>query len=177
MDKLCLYFFSEEEYINFPKDFKTLKELISSYFLLSKRSIEEINFCYNNSDATLLSIKNENDYTLFRKKNINNLYLDAGNNYEIYDEFLLNKEKNDENEDVKRLNELTKKDEEFKKLYETKFKNEENEINEINKLLQDLQSRKIEILKHIKRNRQILDKEHQKIKTELTNLKRKLGMK
>ena len=72
---------------------------------------------------------------------------------------------------------MTKKDEEFKKIYETKFKNEENEINEINKLLQDLQSRKIEILKHIKRNRQILDKEHQKIKTELTNLKRKLGMK
>ena len=87
------------------------------------------------------------------------------------------KKKKEENEDIKRLNDLMKKDEEFNKLYETKFKKEESEIEDINKLIESLNSRKIEIIKHIKKNKQILENEHLKIKKELSELKQKLNIK
>ena len=177
MDKLILYFFTEEAYIDFPKSLQSLYELISFHFFLTKSNIKKLNICYNNIDSALLSIKNENDYKSFLKKNINNIFLDAGQNNEIYDEYLSRKEKKEENEDIKRLNDLMKKDEEFNKLYETKFKKEESEIEDINKLIESLNSRKIEIIKHIKKNKQILENEHLKIKKELSELKQKLNIK
>ncbi len=61
MDKLALYFFAEEQYIDFPNSLKSLQDLISKLFLLTKNNINKINICYNNIDSTLLSIKNEKD--------------------------------------------------------------------------------------------------------------------
>ena len=177
MDKLNLYFFSEEAFIDSPKTFQSLMQLISSTFFINENDFKKINICYNNIDSKLLSINDENDYKSFLKKNINNIYLDAGQNYEIYEEYLSQKEKINENEDIKRLNLLIKKDEEYKKLYETKFLKEQNELDEINRLIESLNSRKIEIIKHIKKNKQILENEHLKIKKELSELKQKLNIK
>ena len=177
MDKLNLYFFSEEAFIDSPKTFQSLVQIISSTFFINENDIKKINICYNNIDSNLLSINNENDYKSFLKKNINNIYLDAGQNYEIYEEYLSQKEKINENEDIKRLNLLIKKDEEYKKLYETKFIKEQNELNEINQLIESLNLAKADIIRSINKNKKLLENEHQKIKSELSELKLKLGMK
>ena len=177
MDKLNLYFFSEEAFIDSPKTFQSLMQLISSTFFINENDFKKINICYNNIDSKLLSINDENDYKSFLKKNINNIYLDAGQNYEIYEEYLSQKEKINENEDIKRLNLLIKKDEEYKKLYETKFIKEQNELNEINQLIESLNLAKADIIRSINKNKKILENEHQKIKSELSELKLKLGMK
>ena len=177
MDKLNLYFFSEEAFIDSPKTFQSLMQLISSTFFINENDFKKINICYNNIDSKLLSINDENDYKSFLKKNINNIYLDAGQNYEIYEEYLSQKEKINENEDIKRLNLLIKKDEEYKKLYETKFIKEQNELNEINQLIESLNLAKADIIRSINKNKKLLENEHQKIKSELSELKLKLGMK
>ena len=177
MDKLNLYFFSEEALIDSPKTFQSLMQLISSTFFINENDFKKINICYNNIDSKLLSINDENDYKSFLKKNINNIYLDAGQNYEIYEEYLSQKEKINENEDIKRLNLLIKKDEEYKKLYETKFIKEQNELNEINQLIESLNLAKADIIRSINKNKKLLENEHQKIKSELSELKLKLGMK
>ena len=177
MDKLNLYFFSEEAFIDSPKTFQSLIQLISSTFFINENDFKKINICYNNIDSKLLSINDENDYKSFLKKNINNIYLDAGQNYEIYEEYLSQKEKINENEDIKRLNLLIKKDEEYKKLYETKFIKEQNELNEINQLIESLNLAKADIIRSINKNKKLLENEHQKIKSELSELKLKLGMK
>ena len=175
MDKLALYFFAEEQYIDFPNSLKSLQDLISKLFLLTKNNINKINICYNNIDSTLLSIKNEKDYKSFLKKSINNIYLDAGQNYEIYEEFISQKEKKEENEDVKRFNELLKKEQETKKFYESEIKNGESELNDINKLLEDLNARKISIVNSINEAKKRYEKEKKKISDELSDLKQKLG--
>ena len=177
MDKLNLYFFSEEAFIDSPKTFQSLMQLISSTFFINENDFKKINICYNNIDSKLLSINDENDYKSFLKKNINNIYLDAGQNYEIYEEYLSQKEKINENEDIKRLNLLIKKDEEYKKLYETKFIKEQNELNEINQIIESLNLAKADIIRSINKNKKLLENEHQKIKSELSELKLKLGMK
>ena len=175
MDKLALYFFAEEQYIDFPNSLKSLQDLISKLFLLTKNNINKINICYNNIDSTLLSIKNEKDYKSFLKKSINNIYLDAGQNYEIYEEFISQKEKKEENEDVKRFNELLKKEQETKKFYESEIKNGESELNDINKLLEDFNARKISIVNSINEAKKKYEKEKKKISDELSDLKQKLG--
>ena len=175
MDKLALYFFAEEQYIDFPNSLKSLQDLISKLFLLTKNNINKINICYNNIDSTLLSIKNEKDYKSFLKKSINNIYLDAGQNYEIYEDFISQKEKKEENEDVKRFNELLKKEQETKKFYESEIKNGESELNDINKLLEDLNARKISIVNSINEAKKKYEKEKKKISDELSDLKQKLG--
>ena len=177
MDKLNLYFFSEEAFIDSPKTFQSLMQIISTTFFINENDFKKINICYNNIDSKLLSINDENDYKSFLKKNINNIYLDAGQNYEIYEEYLSQKEKINENEDIKRLNLLIKKDEEYKKLYETKFIKEQNELNEINQLIESLNLAKADIIRSINKNKKLLENEHQKIKSELSELKLKLGMK
>ena len=175
MDKLALYFFAEEQYIDFPNSLKSLQDLISKLFLLTKNNINKINICYNNIDSTLLSIKNEKDYKSFLKKSINNIYLDAGQNYEIYEEFISQKEKKEDNEDIKRYNELLQKEQETKKFYESEIKNGESELNDINKLLEDLNARKISIVNSINEAKKKYEKEKKKISDELSDLKQKLG--
>ena len=175
MDKLALYFFAEEQYIDFPNSLKSLQDLISKLFLLTKNNINKINICYNNIDSTLLSIKNEKDYKSFLKKSINNIYLDAGQNYEIYEEFISKKEKKEDNEDIKRYNELLQKEQETKKFYESEIKNGESELNDINKLLEVLNARKISIVNSINEAKKKYEKEKKKISDELSDLKQKLG--
>ena len=175
MDKLALYFFAEEQYIDFPNSLKSLQDLISKLFLLTKNNINKINICYNNLDSSILSIKNEKDYKSFLKKSINNIYLDAGQNYEIYEEFISQKEKKEDNEDIKRYNELLQKEQETKKFYESEIKNGESELNDINKLLEDLNARKISIVNSINEAKKKYEKEKKKISDELSDLKQKLG--
>ena len=176
MNKLGLYFFDEETFIDFPENLQSLKKLISIYFMLSEKSINEINLCYNNSDSSILSIQNEEDFNSFLKKNISNLYLDVGENNEIYEEYLEGKEGNTEKKDIKRLNELLSKDEEYTTNYKNKFKKEEDEIIEINKLIEELRQRKIQLVKYINKNKEAYEKEHKQIKDELTELQIKLGI-
>ena len=175
MDKLALYFFAEEQYVDFPNSLKSLQDLISKLFLLTKNNINKINICYNNLDSSILSIKNEKDYKSFLKKSINNIYLDAGQNYEIYEEFISQKEKKEDNEDIKRYNELLQKEQETKKFYESEIKNGESELNDINKLLEDLNARKISIVNSINEAKKKYEKEKKKISDELSDLKQKLG--
>ena len=175
MDKLALYFFAEEQYVDFPNSLKSLQDLISKLFLLTKNNINKINICYNNLDSSILLIKNEKDYKSFLKKSINNIYLDAGQNYEIYEEFISQKEKKEDNEDIKRYNELLQKEQETKKFYESEIKNGESELNDINKLLEDLNARKISIVNSINEAKKKYEKEKKKISDELSDLKQKLG--
>ena len=176
MNKLCLYFFDEEALIDFPKNLQTLKKLISIYFMLSEESISEINLCYNNSDSSVINIKNEEDFNSFLKKNISNLYLDVGQNSDIYEEYLEGKEGNSDKKYIKRLNELLSKDEEYTKNAKTKFKKEEDEIIEINKLIEELRLRKIELVKYINKNKEAYEIEHKQVRDELTQLQIKLGI-
>ena len=172
MNKLVLYFFDEEILIEFPKNLQTLKKLISIYFLLSEKSANDINLCYNNSDSSVIYIDNEEKYKSFLKKNITNLYLDPGTNSGIYEEYLEGKENDSKKKDLKRMNELLSKDEE----YQSKFKKEEEEILEINKLIDELRQRKIQLVKYINENKGNYEKEQQKIREELTDLQIKMGI-
>ena len=176
MSKLSLYFMDEEALIDFPKDFQSLKKQISLYFKIAENIINSINLCYNNSDSSILSIKNEQDFAVFLKKNITNLYLDISQNYDIYEQYLMEKEQNEDKGDLKKLNELILKDEEYEKLSQTKFKKEEEELKEINKLMEELTSRKIELIKYIKKNKDSFEKEHKKIKDEIVELQIKIGL-
>ena len=176
MSKLSLYFMDEEALIDFPKDFQSLKKQISLYFKIAENIINSIKLCYNNSDSSILSIKNEQDFAVFLKKNIANLYLDISQNDDIYEQYLMEKEQNGDKSDLKKLNELILKDEEYEKLSQTKFKKEEEELKEINKLMEELTSRKIELIKYIKKNKDSFEKEHKKIKEEIVELQIKIGL-
>ena len=176
MNKLSLYFMDEEAIIDFPKDFQSLKKQISLYFKIAENIINSINLCYNNSDSSILSIKNEQDFAVFLKKNITNLYLDISQNYDIYEQYLMQKEQSGDKSDLIKLNELILKDEEYEKLSQTKFKKEEEELKEINKLMEELTSRKIELIKYIKKNKDSFEKEHKKIKEEIVELQIKIGL-
>ena len=70
MDRIILYFFSEEANIDIPKTFQSLQKIISSNFFMDENNIKKINICYNNVDSKLLSINNESDYKSFLKKGI-----------------------------------------------------------------------------------------------------------
>jgi len=96
----------EEILIDFPKDLQCLKKQISLYFKITENIINSINLCYNNSDSSILSIKTEQDFAIFLKKNISNLYLDISQNYDIYEQYLLSKDQNGDKSDLKKLNEL-----------------------------------------------------------------------
>ena len=176
MNKLSLYFLDEELNIDFPSNYQNLKKQISLYFKLTDALINCINLCYNNSDSKVLSIKNEEDFTSFLKKNICNLYLDIGPNFDIYEEYLKEKEENGDTNDLKRLNELLLKDEEYTKLSPNKFKKEEDEIKEINKLMEELRSRKAILENNIKKNKESFENEHKKIKEEIVELQIKMGL-
>ena len=169
-----LYFFDEEVFIDFPKTLQDLKRIISIYFFLKEESVNNINLCYNDKDSTLLSIESQKDYNLFLKKNIVNLYLVSDN--EIYEEYLEEKENNTEKKDIKKLNELLEKDEEYSELIKSKFKKEEDEILEINKLIEELRKRKIELVKYINKNKDIYQKEQIKIREEIADLQIKIGV-
>ena len=174
MNKLALYFFDEEIFIDFPKTLQDLKRIISIYFFLKEESVNNIKLCYNDKDSTLLSIESQKDYNLFLKKNIVNLYLVSDN--EIYEEYLEEKENNTEKKDIKKLNELLEKDEEYSELIKSKFKKEEDEILEINKLIEELRKRKIELVKYINKNKDIYQKEQIKIREEIADLQIKIGV-
>ena len=176
MNKLSLYFLDEELNIDFPKNLQNLKNQISQNFKLTDALINSIDLCYNNSDSKILSIKNDEDFTSFLKKNIYNLYLDIGPNFDIYEEYLKEKEGNEDANDLKRLNELLLKDEEYTKISPTKFKKEEDEIKEINKLMEELRSRKTILENNIKKNKENFEKEHKKIKDEIVELQIKMGL-
>ena len=176
MSKLSLYFMDEEALIDLPKNFQSLKQQISQYFKFTENIINSLNLCYNNSDSSILSIKNEKDFDTFLKKNINNLYLDISQDFDIYEQYLMAKEPNEDKNDLKKLNELILKDEEYEKLSQNKFKKEEEELKEINRLMEELTSRKIELIKYIKKNKDIFEKEHKKIKDEIVELQIKLGI-
>ena len=88
----------------------------------------------------------------------------------------MEKEQNGDKSDLKKLNELILKDEEYEKLSQTKFKKEEEELKEINKLMEELTSRKIELIKYIKKNKDSFEKEHKNIKEEIVELQIKIGL-
>ena len=173
MNKLALYFFDEESFIDYPETLDKLKKLISIHFFISQKTINNINICYNDKDSTLMSIDNECDFISFLNKKITNLYLVSDN--DAYEEYLEKKENNAEKKDIKKLNELLKKDEEYSKLIKSKFKKEENEILEINKLIEELRKRKIELVKYINKNKGILEEEHNKIREEINELQHKIN--
>ena len=50
-------------------------------------------------------------------------------------------------------------------------------MNEINQLIESLNLAKADIIRSINKNKKLLENEHQKIKSELSELKLKLGMK
>ena len=176
MSKLSLYFMDEEALIDFPKNFQSLKKQISLFFKITENNINSLNICYNNSDSSILSIKNEQDFDIFLKKNITNLYLDISQNFDTYEQYLIAKEKNGDKNDLQKLNELILKDEEYEKLSQTKFKKEEEELKEINRLMEELTSRKIELIKYIKKNKEIFEKEHRAIRDEIVELQIKIGI-
>lgn len=173
MNKLALYFFDEESFIDYPETLDKLKKLISIHFFISQKTINNINICYNDKDSTLMSIDNECDFISFLNKKITNLYLVSDN--DAYEEYLEQKENNAEKKDIKKLNELLKKEEECSKLIKSKFKKEENEILEINKLIEELRKRKIELVKYINKNKGILEEEHNKIREEINELQHKIN--
>ena len=162
MNKLSLYFLDEELYIDFPKNLQNLKKQISSNFNLTDALINCINLCYNNSDSKILSIKSEEDFNSFLKKNIC--------------KYLKEREENGDANDLKRLQELILKDEEYTKLSPNKFKKEEDEIKQINKLMEELRTRKAEIENNIKKDKESFEKERKKIKEEIVELQIKMGL-
>ena len=174
MSRATLYFFDQEELIDLPGDYGIFKKMIPAFFYLTENSFKNVKILYNNTDSTVLSIENEKDFKSFLQKKIKNLYLDAQGDNELYEKYLEAKDYyNGENKEIKRINELQKKDEELTQLYNTKFKDQENEIENMKKLIKDLESRKTEMEEIVRKGKEQLKKEQEIVRKELNKLKKK----
>ena len=146
--KLTLNLFGEIVKIDQPLNLFHLKQKISEGYALKKSDVDEFALSYNNEDK-IIYIENEDDFKSFLDSKIKEIHIDIApinlesrENLQILD--------GDKTNEEKKFNELLKQNEDYKKLISTKFISEKQKIIEINKQIQDLFSKRKNIIQYIK---------------------------
>ncbi len=83
MEKIIVNFFEEKEEIDIPSNLKLLKKIISEEFLFSESDVDEIIIEYI-KDLKRIQIHNEEDFKIFLKEGINELFLNISEKSKLY---------------------------------------------------------------------------------------------
>jgi hypothetical protein len=170
MSKISLSFYGEEVYINPPSTLSDLQEQISSLFLLSKEDSKELILTYNDVDEKIFKIKTEEDYKIFLDKKRPKIILDVSQSSRIYKQELKEQEEIDKNK--KKLNQLIKLEDEMEK----PNKYEQEKINELNGLIKKYGCGAQALIKNIHSIHNVRNNKQQKIREEICQLQKKLGL-
>ena len=170
MSKISLSFYGEEVFINSPSSLLDLQDQISSLFLLSKEDSEELVLTYNDVDEKTIQIKTEEDYKTFLGKKRPKITLEVSQSSRIYKKELKEQKEIDENKT--KLNKLIKLEDEMEK----PNKYEQEKIKELNGLINKYGFRAHALIKNIHSMHHVKNNKQQKIREEICQLQKKLGM-
>lgn len=173
--KINLNLFGEIVNIEPPSNLIELREKISENFVLNKSDAEELILSYT-KESKSINIEKEEDYKIFLESKINQIKIDISQNSHIYQENLSQLKEEKEN-DEKKLNELLKQNEEYKKLLSTKFINQKQEIIDITKQIQELFSKRKKLIQYIKVEKGKIIKLKKNNDKAIIELQKKLGLK
>ena len=96
MERIILNFYDEKEEIDIPLNLKLLKKIISEQFLFSESDVNEILIQYI-KDLKKIQIQNEDDFKIFLKEGISELFLSISEKSKLYKDNLNEISKNSEN--------------------------------------------------------------------------------
>lgn len=177
MSKITLDFFGEINQTDKPKSLSSLRQEISRLFFFTKEDAEEILLYYNNrSKKEKVYIENEEDLNKFLSTKIDTIYLDINQKSKIYIENL-NKLKKETMTNKTKLEELLKKNDELKKLKETKFAKEKKELKAIEEKIKELTERKKQLNLVISKGMCKIGEEIKKNSKKIKKLKKKFILK
>ena len=173
--KLNLDLFGEIISIDQPTNLFNLKQKISESYALKKSDVDELVLSYN-KEAKSIYIENEDDYKAFLDSKITEIHIDITPiNFEDRENLqILNEEKT---KDEKRFNELLKQNEDYKKLLSTKFISQKQKIIEINKQIQELFSKRKNLIQYIKSEKAKILKMKKNNDRTIADLGKKIGIK
>jgi hypothetical protein len=173
--KLTLNLFGEIVKIDQPLNLFHLKQKISESYVLKKSDVDEFVLSYNKEDK-LIYIENEDDYKAFLDSKIKEIHIDITPiNLESRENLqILNGDKANEE---KKFNELLKQNEDYKKLLSTKFISEKQKIIEINKQIQELFSKRKNLIQYIKSEKAKILKMKKNNDRTIIDLGKKIGLK
>ncbi len=194
MEKIILNFYDEKEEIDIPSSLDLLKKIISGQFLFSESDVDEIIIEYI-KDLKKIQIHNEEDFKLFLKEGINELFLDISEESKLYkdnlnaivnnieseseDEDKIEKEKKDKTEYEKKLEEelidLMKEKKNLIEKSDRELKEGKEKLSELSKKIQELKNEynniENDINKKYKKNCEEIIKKEQRINEIKTLLK------
>ena len=173
--KINLNLFGEIVNIEPPSNLIELREKIAENFVLNKSDAEELILSYT-KESKSINIEKEEDYKIFLESKINQIKIDISQNSHIYQENS-SKSKEEKENDEKKLNELLKQNEEYKKLLSTKFINQKQEIIDITKQIQELFSKRKKLIQYIKVEKGKIIKLKKNNDKAIIDLQKKLGLK
>ena len=173
--KLNLNLFGEIISIDQPPNLFYLKQKISECYALKKSDVDELVLSYNKESKSIY-IENEDDYKAFLDSKITEIHIDITPvNFEDKENLqVLNEEKT---KDEKKLNELLKQNEDYKKLLSTKFISQKQKIIEINKQIQELFSKRKNLIQYIKSEKAKILKMKKNNDRTIADLGKKIGIK
>ena len=167
MSNIILPFFEEEVYIKPPKTLSDLFNQISKSFLLSVDDSKELILTYKVNEKNTLEIKDENDYKSFLDKKISKIYLDISQDSIIYKNELKEQEEIEKNK--KKLENLINLEKELEK-------SEKEKIEEMNNLINKFGCNANALIKNIHSIHDGNNYQKQKIRKEISELKKKMGL-
>ena len=173
--KLSLNLFGEIIIIDCPTTLVELREIISEKFVFKKSDTEELILLYS-KESKIINIKSEEDYKIFLNSKISQIIIDISKNSYISHENIM-KLKNEKEIDDKKINELIKQNEEYKKLLSTQFIPQEKQIIEISKQIQELYDKRKKLIKYIKTEKGKLIKMKKNNDKAIDELGKKLSIK
>ena len=173
--ELNLNFLGEMVKIELPKNLFVLREKISEKYVFKKSDVDELILSYT-KESKNINIESEDDYKIFLETKINHIQIDIGQNSHIYKDNLF-KLKEEKTNEEKKLKELLKQNEEYKKLLSTKFISEKQEIIDISKQIQELFSKRKKLIQYIKNERAKIIKMKKNNDKTIADLEKKLGLK
>ena len=173
--RLNLNLFGEIVSIEQPPNLFYLKQKISESYVLKKSDVDELVLSYN-KEAKSIYIENEDDYKEFLDSKITEIHIDITPvNFEDRENLqVLNEEKT---KDEKKINELLKQNEDYKKLLSTKFIPQKQKIIEINKQIQELFSKRKNLIQYIRSEKAKILKMKKNNDRTIADLGKKIGMK
>ena len=170
MSKISLDFYGEEVFIKSPSTLLDLQDQISELFLLSKEDSKELILTYNDINEKTFKSKTEEDYKIFLDKKRPKIIIDVSQSSRIYKKELKEQEEIDESK--KKLNQLIKLEDEMEK----PNKYEQEEIRELNGLINKYGCMAHALIKNIHSMHNVKSNKQQKIREEICQLQKKLGL-
>ena len=173
--ELSLNFLGEIVKIEFPVNLFELRQKISEKYVFKTSDVDELVLSYS-KESKNINIESEDDYKNFLDAKINHIQIDIGKNSHIYKDNILKLKEEKINEE-KKLNELLKQNEEYKKLLSTKFISQKQETIDITKQIQELFSKRKKLIQYKKNEKAKIIKMKKINDKAIIDLEKKLGLK